>query len=168
MTSNILKIENKCASQKNVILQEFNPTDLAINQKNNIWVCAKNNLKPSFFFFFYSTKIFRFQKKCWESYVGQEFYKLVVIDFVLQFVFLLYELISKLLNKYFQIEFFNLPFDLEAKFLDLLFIQTVFWLSLYFSPFIGVFGPVFYFVKFYTNLVDLFSCHGKFCVRTTN
>ncbi len=48
-----------------------------------------------------------------------------------------------------------MAFDLDTKYLDLLFIQAVFWLAIYFSPFLGVFGPVFYLIKFYTNLLSL-------------
>ena len=137
---NILQVKNICARQSNDILQEFNPTDSAsfFNIREEIW--------------------------CWETYVGSEFYKLVLIDFVLQFPFLLYELCAKLLYKYYEIKFFNFAFDMETKFLDLLYIQTVFWLSIYFSPFLGVFAPFFYIVKFYSNLVSRINCYMAFFI----
>jgi hypothetical protein len=87
--------------------------------------------------------------------VGQDLYKLVVIDFVLQFAFQLYELVAYLLYNKYKIEFFNLSFDLTNRFLNLLYIQTVFWLSIYFSPFLGVFGFIFYSIRFYTDLLSL-------------
>ncbi len=69
----------------------------------------------------------------------------LVIDFILQVAFLLYELVLKLLATRFKYEFVQLPFDLDTKYPDLLFVQTVFWLAIYFSPFLGV---------FYTNLLS--------------
>ncbi len=129
LTGNILKIKNPCVSQNNDLLYELGPSAFPINSRSDIW--------------------------CWESYVGQEFYKLIVIDFILQFAFLLYEFTFKLLGAKFRYDFFQLSFDLDTKYLDLLFVQTIFWLAIYFSPFLGVFGPIFYFIKFYTNLLSL-------------
>lgn len=154
VSSNILQNNDLCAKQSNDILQEFNPTDEFFNKKReNIYVIYILRKKRRFYLFHHSYDLIFF--KCWENYVGSEFYKLVVIDFVLQIPFLLYELTAYLLYKRFKIEFFNFSFDLTNRFLNLLYIQTVFWLAIYFSPFIGVFGFIFYFVKFYTDLVSL-------------
>jgi len=88
LTGNVLKIDNTCASQKNVLLQELNPSEFKINLRSEIL--------------------------CWESYVGQEFYKLVVTDFILQFGFLLYELTFKLLARRFKYDFFQVRIHILA------------------------------------------------------
>ena len=46
-------------------------------------------------------------------------------------------------------------FNLEETFLDVLNIQTVFWLSVYFSPFLGMFAFVYYLIKFYLTMITL-------------
>lgn len=60
------------------------------------------------------------------------------------------KLMSKMCGKKIAAEF-----DLEGKFLDLLNSQNIFWLGTYFSPFLGVFAPIYYFFKFYLNKVSL-------------
>ncbi len=35
----------------------------------------------------------------------------------------------------------------------MLYVQTIFWLALFFSPFLSVFAPVYYFLDFYLRLV---------------
>ncbi|RNA43678.1 transmembrane channel 7 isoform X1 [Brachionus plicatilis] len=78
---------------------------------------------------------------CWETYVGQEFYKLVVIDLIVKI--LLFMFITRA------------DFDLESNFFDLMNAQTLFWIGLYFSPFLAVFAPFYFLIKFYLTLITL-------------
>lgn len=66
-----------------------------------------------------------------------------------------YESLRKLSSKIFKKESLIVQFDLEAKFLELLNAQNIFWLGIYFSPFLGLFAPVYYFFKFYVNKVSI-------------
>lgn len=93
--------------------------------------------------------------KCWENYVGKELYKLIVVDFVLQFVFLVTESVQTAIS-YVTKPSFKPVFSLETKFLDLLYVQSIFWLSIYFSPFLCIFAPFYYLIKFYLNKVIYF------------
>jgi len=48
---------------------------------------------------------------------GQEFYKLIIVDFILQFVMIIVEIIRKLFSKICNKESIAAEFDLEGKFL---------------------------------------------------
>jgi hypothetical protein len=53
-------------------------------------------------------------------------------------------------------------FDLEGKFLDILNAQNIFWLGIYFSPFLGIFSPIYFLVLFYIDRVRILSFYYKF------
>lgn len=125
MSQRIINNPNICEKQ----IVEFNTTLFAIDT-NSIW--------------------------CWESYAGSELYKLTIIDFLLVLAWPFVELIGKSLSKCSsKLSFLHQPFDLESKFLDLLTVQMIFWLAIYFSPFLSAFAPIFYFVHFYIDLLSL-------------
>jgi hypothetical protein len=66
------------------------------------------------------------------------------------------EALRKLIGKITKKQYFIAEFDLEEKFLELLASQKVFWISLYFCPFLTLISPVFYLVKFYIFKVNNF------------
>lgn len=94
--------------------------------------------------------------KCWETYVGQQFYRLIVVDCIAQIAMLFFNILVYMLIKAFGISennFLSPKFDLESKFFELLNAQNIFWIGIYFSPFLGLFAPIFYSLKLFINLV---------------
>jgi transmembrane channel-like protein len=115
---NVNRNTNPCASQENDIDIDFDITE----QPNYIW--------------------------CWETYVGQELYKLIFIHLTLLLPFYL---VDYILNR-----FFPSIYDIEVYFLELLHVQTVYWLILYFSPLLSLTSPLIFFINFYTNKVSFY------------
>ncbi|CAG9116237.1 unnamed protein product [Plutella xylostella] len=98
--------------------------------------------------------------ECWESYAGQQFYKLIITDFVIQFIttffinlpraFLARHRSSKCL-KFVGEQHFYLPKHV----LDIVYTQTIIWLGAFFCPFLPILGTMFYFLIFY---IKKFTC----------
>ena len=77
--------------------------------------------------------------------MGAEFYKLIIIDFLLQLAWPFIEFAGKLISKISRIKFFYLAFDLESKFLDLLSFQMV--CFNYFLNILLFYKQFFFFIK---------------------
>lgn len=98
--------------------------------------------------------------ECWESYAGQQFYKLIITDFVIQFLttffinlpraFIARHTTSKCL-KIVGEQYFYLPKHV----LDIVYTQTIIWLGSFFCPFLPIIGTLFYFLMFY---IKKFTC----------
>ncbi|CAH0718602.1 unnamed protein product, partial [Brenthis ino] len=101
-----------------------------------------------------------FRLECWETYVGQQLYKLILTDFALQFVmtfvinlpraFIARHSNSKCL-KVIGTQYFYLPKNV----LDIVYTQTIIWMGAFFCPFLPIIGTIFCFLIFY---IKKFSC----------
>lgn len=110
-------------------------------------VCAKHNTD--------TTKL-----ECWETYVGQQFYKLILTDFAVQFVttflinlpraFMARHTRSRCLKIFGEQEFY-----LPKHVLDIVYVQTIIWMGSFFCPFLPIIGSMFYFMIFY---IKKFTC----------
>ncbi|XP_037293840.1 transmembrane channel-like protein 7 isoform X2 [Manduca sexta] len=98
--------------------------------------------------------------ECWETYVGQQLYKLILTDFAVQFVTTFFINLPRAFiarhsnNKCFKIigeQYFYLPKHV----LDIVYIQTIIWMGAFFCPFLPIIGTIFYFLIFY---VKKFTC----------
>lgn len=112
LSQQILTTKNVCEQQKNFDFKLVDQDDA------KVWVIFH------YIFINKSMKKF-FQKQCWESYVGSQLYKLIIVDFFLQIGWPFLELTGKILAKLTKIEFFRQIFDLESKFIDLVATQMV-------------------------------------------
>jgi len=79
------------------------------------------------------------QLRCWETYVGQNFYKLVLLDFATQVLLTFFVNFPRMLfAKHFPSRFSQFigeqEFDLPKNALDVIYSQTLCWLGLYFAP----------------------------------
>nr|UYL70871.1 Tmc487a [Platynereis dumerilii] len=98
---------------------------------------------------------------CWETYVGQQFYKLVILDFVVTvFVTFFVEFPRKLLWKKFPdykiIAFFGQQeFEIPKNVLDLVYGQTLCWLGAAFCPLIPALSVMKLFLYFYIKKLSL-------------
>ncbi|XP_076840059.1 transmembrane channel-like protein 5 isoform X2 [Brachyhypopomus gauderio] len=93
---------------------------------------------------------------CWESFVGQSVYRLVVIDFVFC---LLGSFFGEFLYKVIGtrcIRRLGVPeFDVATNVLDLIYAQTLSWIGIYFSPLLPVIQVIKFFIIFYLKRVSL-------------
>ncbi|XP_046583482.1 transmembrane channel-like protein 7 [Haliotis rubra] len=103
--------------------------------------------------------------KCWETYVGQQFYKLALLDFVtVVLLTFLVEFPRKLVfRKLFRFKLIQLigeqEFDLPKNVLDIVYSQTLCWLGMFFSPLIPAMTLMKVLVIFYVKrLTVLHNC----------
>ncbi|XP_015431899.1 PREDICTED: transmembrane channel-like protein 7 [Dufourea novaeangliae] len=95
---------------------------------------------------------------CWETFVGQQFFKLYITDIFLQFVMTFFinfprSLIAKHTENKVLRFFGEQEFDLSKHVLDVVYLQTICWLGCFFAPllpFVAVIGTflLFYIKKF--------------------
>ncbi|XP_047999919.1 transmembrane channel-like protein 7 isoform X3 [Leguminivora glycinivorella] len=101
-----------------------------------------------------------FALDCWETYVGQQLYKLIITDFALQFfttffinlprAFIARHTVSRCFKIIGEQDFY-----LPKHVLDIVYTQTIIWMGAFFCPFLPIMGTVFYFIIFY---VKKFTC----------
>ncbi|KAK3089319.1 hypothetical protein FSP39_002708, partial [Pinctada imbricata] len=98
------------------------------------------------------------QIKCWETYVGQQIYKLVIMDFlVVVIVTFIVEYPRGLIYKKFngRVKIVDLigqqEFDLPKAVLDLVYLQTLCWMGVFFSPLIPAICFFKTFILFYVK-----------------
>ncbi|XP_046899636.1 transmembrane channel-like protein 5 [Hypomesus transpacificus] len=93
---------------------------------------------------------------CWESVVGQNLYRLVIVDFIFLMLgsffgeFLRNVIGTKCLPN------LGVPeFDVARNVLDLIYAQTLAWIGIYFSPLLPVIQIIKFFILFYLKKVSL-------------
>nr|KAG5697184.1 hypothetical protein BaRGS_002193 [Batillaria attramentaria] len=99
------------------------------------------------------------QITCWETYVGQQFYKLIITDFlVVIFKTLLVELPRRLLYDKCSCGLMQKvgppEFDIPANVLDLVYTQCLYWLALTFAPLTPSFSVVKSILTFYLKMLS--------------
>jgi len=67
---------------------------------------------------------------CWENYVGQQFFKLTLIDFIAQ--------VSLMIVDIFRSRFQEISFDVTKHVLDIVYSQTICWMGLFFAPLLSL------------------------------
>ncbi|XP_028669903.1 transmembrane channel-like protein 5 isoform X4 [Erpetoichthys calabaricus] len=98
---------------------------------------------------------------CWETFVGGDIYRLVVIDF---FFCLFACFFGEFLHKVIGTRFFprlGVPeFDIARNVLDLIYAQTLAWIGIYFSPLLPLIQIIKLFLMFYVKKFSLMqNCH---------
>lgn len=91
---------------------------------------------------------------CWETYVGQQIYKLVITDFATHVVLTFFlNFPRSLIAKRFENKFAKLigeqQYDLPKNVLDVVYSQTLCWLGVFFSPLLPAIVAVMNFFMFY-------------------
>ncbi|XP_076264422.1 transmembrane channel-like protein 7 isoform X2 [Rhynchophorus ferrugineus] len=97
---------------------------------------------------------------CWESFVGQQIYKLIITDFVTHFVMtFVVNFLRSLLARHINNKFIKLigeqTFDLPKHVLDVVYSQTLCWVGIFFAPLISVIATIIFFLLFY---IKKFAC----------
>ncbi|KAL5287444.1 TMC7 family protein [Megaselia abdita] len=98
--------------------------------------------------------------QCWETYIGQQFYKLVITDFGSHiFVTFFVNFPRSLFAKHMRTKFARLvgeqEFELSKHVLDVVYSQTLCWLGSFYSPFLPAISTVITFFMFY---IKKFQC----------
>ncbi|CAD5114164.1 DgyrCDS3307 [Dimorphilus gyrociliatus] len=106
--------------------------------------------------------------RCWESYVGQQLYKLVLTDFIAAFFITFFvEVPRKLIVTKCNCKLSQLvgqqEFEISKNVLDLVYGQTLCWLGAYFSPLIPTIAFVKTFLLFY---IKKFTCLFNYAPST--
>lgn len=97
---------------------------------------------------------------CWETYAGQQFYRLILLDFVAHILITFFLNFPRMLiAKHFKSKIAKFigeqEFDLPKHVLDVVYTQTICWLGAYFSPVLPGFAAIYLFLMFY---VKKFAC----------
>lgn len=97
---------------------------------------------------------------CWETYVGQQIYKLLLTDFLTHllvtfFINLPRALIAKHVNNKFAKFIGEQQFDLPKHVLDVVYSQTLCWLGSFFAPLLPAIASITCFLMFY---IKKFAC----------
>ncbi|XP_058829414.1 transmembrane channel-like protein 7 [Topomyia yanbarensis] len=98
--------------------------------------------------------------QCWETFVGQQFYKLFIVDFVTHFLVTFFvnfpramfarhsaSRIAKFLGEQ--------EFELSKHVLDVIYSQTLCWLGTFYTPFLPAIAAILFFFMFY---IKKFAC----------
>lgn len=97
---------------------------------------------------------------CWETFVGQQFYKLLVVDFVTHFFVTFVvnfprAMLARHINSKFTRFIGEQEFELSKHVLDIVYSQTLCWLGTFYSPFVPAIAVVLHFFMFY---IKKFAC----------
>ncbi|XP_031835639.1 transmembrane channel-like protein 7 isoform X2 [Nomia melanderi] len=97
---------------------------------------------------------------CWETFVGQQFFKLYITDIFLQFIMTFFvnfprSLIAKHTENKVLRFFGEQEFDLPKHVLDVVYLQTICWLGCFFAPLLPLVAIIGTFILFY---IKKFAC----------
>lgn len=97
--------------------------------------------------------------QCWETFVGQQFYKLFIVDFVTHifvtfFINFPRAVIARNMNNAFS-RFIEMDFELSKHVLDIVYSQTICWLGTFYAPFLPAIAGALMFFMFY---IKKFAC----------
>ncbi|KAK3584997.1 hypothetical protein CHS0354_037370 [Potamilus streckersoni] len=93
---------------------------------------------------------------CWETYVGQEIYRLVIVDFIFTLLVTFFIEFIKRLFKEHCCKFLNYPeFDIGRNTLNLIYSQALCWLGTYFCPILSIVVIIKLFIIFYVKRVSV-------------
>ncbi|XP_059152842.1 transmembrane channel-like protein 7 [Physella acuta] len=123
------------------------PYDCPEEMKQNVTRCCGNTLwDPA------AVKNNNNNVQCWESYVGQQFYKLCIVDFLsVILLVLLLQVPRRFIYYHFHERYWIInkvgkaKFDLPLQVLDLVYTQSVCWMGMFFTPLL----PALTFVKIF-------------------
>ncbi|XP_062581702.1 transmembrane channel-like protein 7 isoform X2 [Saccostrea cucullata] len=97
--------------------------------------------------------------RCWETYVGQNFYKLIVLDYLVKIgVTLGYELPRKILTTKCDASICKkvgpAEFDIPKNVLDIVYTQTLCWLGFFYAPLVPALATISLFTLFYLKYLS--------------
>lgn len=94
-------------------------------------------------------------QECWETLIGQDIYRLLLMDFVFSIVdSLLAEFLRRIIGMYF-VSLGSQEFDIARNVLELIYVQTLVWTGTFFCPLLPLIQMITLFIMFYVKNVSL-------------
>ncbi|EDM17700.1 rCG39751, isoform CRA_b [Rattus norvegicus] len=95
-------------------------------------------------------------EECWETLIGQDIYRLLLMDFVFSLAdSLLGEFLRRLIGMKFITSLSLQEFDIARNVLELIYAQTLAWLGIFFCPLLPFIQMITLFIMFYVKNVSL-------------
>lgn len=92
---------------------------------------------------------------CWQTRLGEEIYRLVVLDFIASLFGVCLHFARSMLHKRFMTKISRQEFDIARNTLNLIYNQTLFWIGFYFSPLMSVMIVIKLIFTFYVKRYEL-------------
>ncbi|XP_042778238.1 transmembrane channel-like protein 5 isoform X1 [Panthera leo] len=95
-------------------------------------------------------------EECWETLIGQEIYRLLLMDFVFSLAdSLLGEFLRRLIGMQFPTSLGLQEFDIARNVLELIYAQTLVWIGTFFCPLLPFIQMITLFIMFYVKNISL-------------
>ncbi|XP_051005345.1 transmembrane channel-like protein 5 [Acomys russatus] len=95
-------------------------------------------------------------EECWETLIGQDIYRLLLMDFVFSLAdSLLGEFLRRLIGMKFITSLSMQEFDIARNVLELIYAQTLAWLGIFFCPLLPFIQMITLFIMFYVKNISL-------------
>ncbi|KAM9125052.1 transmembrane channel-like protein 5 isoform 3-T4 [Pangshura tecta] len=96
------------------------------------------------------------EEECWESLVGQDIYRLIVIDFIFCLLGSFFgEFVRRIIGTKCCKKLGVPEFDIARNVLDLIYTQTLAWIGIFFAPLMPAMQIISFFIIFYVKKVSL-------------
>ncbi|XP_058142351.1 transmembrane channel-like protein 5 isoform X1 [Dasypus novemcinctus] len=95
-------------------------------------------------------------EKCWETFIGQEIYRLLLMDFVFSLAdSLLGEFLRRFIGTRFIVSLGLQEFDIARNVLELIYAQTLVWIGIFFCPLLPFIQMITLLIMFYVKNISL-------------
>lgn len=98
---------------------------------------------------------------CWQTDLGEEIYRLIVLDFIASVLGTCWQFARATLHKRFSTKICRLQFDIARGTLNLIYNQTLFWMGFYFSPLMSLIIVIKLIFTFYVKKYELQQCYRR-------
>lgn len=98
---------------------------------------------------------------CWQTNLGEEIYRLIVLDFIASIFGMCFQFIRSMLHKKLSAKIDRPEFNIARNTLNLIYNQTLFWMGFYFSPLISLIIVIKLIFTFYIKRYELKKCYRQ-------
>lgn len=98
---------------------------------------------------------------CWQTDLGEEIYRLIVLDFIASVLGACLQFTRSILYNNFSTKIGRPEFDIARSTLNLIYNQILFWMGFYFSPFISLIIVIKMIFTFYIKKYELKRCYQR-------
>ncbi|NWI16770.1 TMC5 protein, partial [Crypturellus soui] len=96
------------------------------------------------------------ESRCWETLIGQDIYRLVLVDFIFCLLGCLFgEFVRRIIGTTICVNLGMPEFDIARNVLDLIYAQTLTWIGIFFSPLLPGIQMITFSIVFYVKKVSL-------------